>query len=124
MRVEVCPLTVNVSVSVATANGSPACAASSATVRACATTLRRPAGVVRVTSAAIGARMPQRGSPASRVVVTVPSASVMVVTPSSPWTVTLSAPDGSMTRLRTPPPGRYSARKRVSLPRSEVRTTS
>ena len=77
--------------------------------------LAPPARVVLVTSVAIGARMPQRGSPASFVVVTVPSGSVIVVTPSCAVDGHVSAPDGSMIRLRTPPPGRYSARKRVSL---------
>ena len=117
------PSIVVVSTSSSIANRSPGLSKSSVTARRRVMTFLRPLGVVRVISVAIGAAIPQRGSPPIVVVVTVPSGSVTRVTPSWPYTVTDFAPDGSVVVERMSPVGRRSASKVVTLPRSEVRVT-
>jgi hypothetical protein len=76
------PLCVVSSRSWSIENGSPGWESATSWVRV---TLRvRPEGVLVVTSAGIGARIPQRASGPDVAVVTVPSGPVMVVTPSAP----------------------------------------
>ena len=118
-RRDVLPLIVVSSTSDSTLNGLAGCLSS--TVRSLVITFVRPAGVVTVRRAGYGARMPQRGSPASVVVLTVPSGCVVRVMPSAPYSITAFAPHGSVVVEREPPPGSCSASNSVTLFMSDVR---
>jgi hypothetical protein len=118
-RREVLPLVVVSSTRRSTLNGFAGDLSS--TVRSLVDTRVRPAGVVVVARATYGAAIPQRGSPASVVVLTVPSGWIVFVVPSGRYSITDLAPDGSVVEVRVPPPGSCSASKRVTLFMSDVR---
>ena len=115
------PACVVCSVSWSIANGSPGWVSDTSALRV--TVRFRPEGVFVTTWAAIGARMPQRGSGPDVAVVTVPSAPVIVVTPSAPKSVCVTAPDGSVTVVWVPPAASVAVSYCVMRPAADVLVT-
>ena len=88
----------------------------SLTVRALRTTRRLPDGVSIVSRSAIGAAMPQRGSPPTTIVRLVPSGATTTDSPSSVVYEVVVAPPGSVTVRRRMPSGPVSVRYTVVRP--------